>query len=282
MSLLDRISEANRLDPTGLVPFEVADRRVGLTNGVFAERLSAWREVFTCDDGVLRLSPDLSTMEDRSRAVAPILAVLRNAGHVPGWRGELYPVFVAPDAPPLLLVERATAPLFGICTRAVNLNGYVEHPDGSLSVWLQRRSMNRPTSPGKLDVIVSGGQPFSIDPLANLVKECGEEAGIPEDWARNAVPAGAIRFRARRPDGIHHGHYLVYDLALPPDFRPDNRDGEVQAFHCWSAEKVIKALDDSEDIAFDSTLILIDFLIRHGVIGPDYPGYGELVNGVRP
>ncbi|MEQ8667039.1 MAG: DUF4743 domain-containing protein [Rhodospirillales bacterium] len=280
MALADRIREANRLDPEGLVPFIVADAEVGLADAAFADRLAGFPDVFALDGGNLRLADTLATPEARSAAVAAILGELRTEGLVPGWRDELYPVFTEPDAAPLLLVERASATLFGIATVAVNLNGYVVGEDGDISIWLQRRSLTKPINPGRLDVLVSGGQPAGADPFENLVKECAEEASIPARIARRAAFAGTVGFRARRDDGVHHGHYLNYDLALPSGFRPDNRDGEVESFHLWTADKVIDVMSSSEDMAFDSALVVIDFLIRHGVIGEDHPEHAALVQGL--
>lgn len=276
MSLTDRIADANRLDAHGLLPFVVDGREVGLADAAFARRLADFADVFAIDGDRLRLAAHLATPDARSAAVAGVLAELRAEGRVPGWRDELYPVFTEPGGAPLLLVERASATLFGIATVAVNLNGYVEDADGGLSIWLQRRSESKPISPGKLDVLVSGGQPAGVDPFENLVKECDEEAGIAEDVARAARFAGTVDFRTRRDDGVHWGHYLNYDLALPSGFRPDNRDGEVQGFHLWPAGRVIDVLGNSDDMAFDSALVVIDFLIRRGAIGADHPEYAAL------
>lgn len=281
MPLIDRVRDAAHLDPDGLVPFVVAGNAVGLVHTDTAGRLAAWPEVFAVDDTALVLSPDLATAAQRSAAVATVLAALRDEGLMSGWRDELYPVFANPDDPPLLSIERAAAVLFGILTVAVNLNGYVEAAEGGLSLWLQRRSASKPISPGKLDVLVSGGLPVGADPFENLVKECAEEAGIEEALARRAQFVGTVGFRTRRPDGIHHGHYLNYDLALPPDFTPDNRDGEVEAFYLWPADRVIDVLSHSEDVAFDSALVIIDFLIRHGAIGRDDPDFDDLARGLR-
>jgi len=38
---------------------------------------------------------------------------------------------------------------------------------------------------------ISGG----LGPTATMVKECGEEAGIPEILAESATPAGAVSYR---------------------------------------------------------------------------------------
>jgi len=281
MSVLDRIEEANRLDTGGLVPFSVEGRDAGLADASFAERLCDWPDVFTMDAGHLTLAPGLADAAERSAAVAPVLAALREQGVIAGWRDELYPVVDAFGDAPLLEIERAAATLFGIKTFAVNLNGFVKTGDG-VAIWLQHRAKSKPISPDKLDVLVSGGQPTGISPFDNLVKECHEEAGIPAGLARSATDAGWISFRARRPDGVHHGHYFNYDLELPADFEPVNRDEEVEAFYLWPVKKVMEVVAESTLLAFDSAVVVIDFLIRHGYIGADHPDFDDIRSGLRP
>lgn len=281
MSLIERIREANDIDETGLLPFVADGRTVGLALADFAQNLAEWPDVFRIDGGVLALEAGLRSPAERTAAVARPLAALRDAGVVTGWRNELYPVVDMFGDEPVLEVERAAATLLGIKTFAVNLNGYVENGDEA-ALWLQHRAKTKPTSPDKLDVLVSGGQPTNISPFDNLIKECGEEAGIPESVARQAQDAGWIGFRARRPDGVNHGHYFNYDLALPDDFEPINTDGEVQAFYRWPIGKVIDILSNTQDIAFDSAVVIIDFLIRHGHIAPDTPDYATIRESLQP
>lgn len=61
-------------------------------------------------------------------------------------------------SPPLLLIERASAVYFGIRAYGVHVNGYVEQADGSILLWVGRRSASKSTWPSKLDHIVAGGQ----------------------------------------------------------------------------------------------------------------------------
>lgn len=274
MSLLDRLAEANRFDPAGLVPFVIDGSVVGHADPAFADALSGCPDVFAISDAELTLTIDVSNRDEASRRVADVLGNLHQQGKVPGWRNELYPVFVEPGED-LLYVERATATLLGIRTIAVNLNGFTEE-QGQLSIWLQRRSKTKPISPGKLDVTVSGGLPANGDPFEDLVRECDEEAAIPAPLARRATYESTIDFKARREDGVHHGHYLNYDLELPTDFAPANHDGEVDEFLKLTDEDVLSILTTSTEIAFDSALVLIDFMIRRGVIDEAHPEFEDL------
>lgn len=281
MALIDRIHEANRFDPAGLVPFVIGDHQVGHADPDFAQALGERSKAFEITDGRLYLAPNLGPEADASRTVAPVLVDLRDDGLITGWRNELYPVFTEPFSPPLLLIERAAATLFGIQTICVNLNGYVEE-GGQLSIWVQRRAMTKPISPGKLDVFVSGGLPAGGDPYEDLVRECAEEAGISEDLARQSTYASTIEYRARRDDGVHHGHYLNYDLRVPATFNPDNQDGEVAGFDLIDAEALLDILTTTDEVAFDSALVMIDFLIRRGVLSDRHPEYAAVCKALYP
>ena len=52
-------------------------------------------------------------------------------------------------------MERSATCLFGLRQYGVDINGYVVDENGDISVWMQRRSINKPTWPGKLDNFVS-------------------------------------------------------------------------------------------------------------------------------
>ena len=52
-------------------------------------------------------------------------------------------------------MERSATCLFGLRQYGVDINGYVVDENGDISVWMQKRSINKPTWPGKLDNFVS-------------------------------------------------------------------------------------------------------------------------------
>ena len=69
-----------------------------------------------------------------------------------------------------------------------------------------------------------------MTPFDNIIKECDEEAGIPESLARNATAAGAVTFFLDSDRGWLPDLEYVYDLELPKDFVPRPTDGEVHDF----------------------------------------------------
>lgn len=281
---MDRIRAANRHSLDGLLRFRVANEAVGWVRPDFAGLLADWPEVFAVADHELRLAPALDAAgtpaEARSVAVAEVLAALRDRGVITGWRDELYPVASNLFAPPLLLLERAAVPRFGITAYGVHVNGVARDGDG-LRMWVARRSRGKPTFPGELDQMVAGGQPAGLGLLENVIKECQEEAGIPAALARRARPVGAIRYCCDTREGLRPDVIYNYDLELPGDFEPVNTDGEVESFHLWQVPRLMETVRDSDEFKFNCALVAIDWLIRNGFIGPEDPQYLALLRGLQ-
>ena len=59
-------------------------------------------------------------------------------------------------------MERSATCLFGLRQYGVDINGYVVDENGDISVWMQRRSISKPTWPGKLDNFVSNMDIFCL------------------------------------------------------------------------------------------------------------------------
>jgi len=280
MSFLDRIATVRRWDPDAYRPFMVEDTTLGRVSHDFATRLRDFPDAFVVSDRAVTLVPELADFEARSAAVHEAMLALRDAGELPRWRDEFYPVVVRWGDEPWLKLERAAVPLFGVRGFGVHLNGIVRAPDG-LKMWVGKRARNKATAPGKLDHLVGGGQPYGLGVRDNLIKECGEEAAIPPELAGRALAVGAVSYRCERDEGLRDDVLFVYDLALPADFRPVNTDGEIEWFELWSFADVLARVRDSEDFKFNVALVIIDFAVRHGMLTPDDPDYQEIVEGLR-
>ena len=70
-------------------------------------------------------------------------------------------------------------------------------------------------------------QPSDITCAANVVKECGEEAGIPPELAARAIPVGYVSYVSLSGEGLKPDVLFCYDLQLPADFQPVPHDDEV-------------------------------------------------------
>lgn len=281
MAYLDHIRACNDFDPAGFRPFRAGADRIGYVRHALADELRRWPGVFRVEEGAVLLDPGLGDFEARSRAVDAPLRQLASEGLIESWRDEPYPVTPDWHKPPLMRIERAACPHFGIRAFGVHLNGFVRKPDG-VHMWIARRAYDKPTFPGMLDNMVAGGQPLGIGLMENVIKECGEEAGIPKEIARKAVPVGMISYTHQPPEGCKPDQMFCFDLELPEEFMPHAADGEVAEFYLWPIGKVADIVRETFEFKFNCNLAIIDFLIRHGVIAPDTePDYAALVHGLR-
>jgi len=280
MSLLDRIRTCQIWDRARYRPFRIVGQDVGWVTGEFAERLREFPKLFRISEAAVDLDPGLAGFEERSKAVADALLALKAEGLVPGWRNEPYPVGTDFYAPPLMQMERAAVPLFGMRAYGVHVNGFVGSGEG-LQLWVGKRAANKQTAPGKLDHLVAGGQPMGLSLMENVIKESAEEAGMEAGLARRARPVGFVSYITERSEGLRNDICFAYDIALPDSFVPHNTDGEIESFSLWPIAEVRKRMAETEDFKFNVALVNIDFLIRHGHLSPDEPGYVDLVEGLR-
>lgn len=280
MSLRDRIETCRRWTPEDYLPFLVEGRRVGRIRKDFAPQLRRFEEVFDLGAASVALKARYADFESRSAALREVVLSLDAAGAIRRLRNEDYAVHADWSEPPLLRLERGAVPLFGTGGQGIHVNGFVREDDG-LHLWVGRRAKDKATAPGKLDQIVAGGQPYGLSLQENLIKESAEEASIPAALAARAKPVGAVSYITGLAEGLRHDLLYCYDLELPPDFEPVCSDGEVEEFFLWPLARVLEVLEAGDDFKFNVALVNIDFLIRHGVIGPERPDYPALVHGLR-
>lgn len=218
-----------------------------------------------------------TTFDQRTQSVSSVMTNLHKMGYISGWRNELYPVSDTFDdsKQPMFLIERAAAPILGLLEYGVHINGFVTnnnnnhqhnnnlHTNEDIQMWMARRSKTKSKYPGYVDHIVAGGQPYGLSLMENVIKECMEEAGIPEDIARRGIQsAGAIGYETYSPIAaagdsgdqerrgwgvIHRVVLFCFDLYLPQDFVPQAVDGEVDSFFVWGMDDIVKSMDPACD-----------------------------------
>ncbi len=281
MGYLDRIAECNRHDLAGFLPFEVDNRRIGWVRRALADRLARHSRVFAVGTESVGFAPGLDSPERRSRALADVAADWRRRGFLPRLSGELFAVGAGPGEAPLFLLDRSALQAFGFAAVGVHLNGYVRRADG-LHVWVAERAADRHSYPGRLDNMVAGGQPAGLSLRENLVKEAGEEAGIPRALAEQARPAGFVTYCLETEAGLRPDILYVWDLELPAGFQPRNSDGEVARFALWPVERLAETVCETTRFKFNCNLVIADFLIRRGVLQPEEPDYAAILSGLRP
>ncbi|KAH9479438.1 hypothetical protein JR316_0008032 [Psilocybe cubensis] len=199
-----------------------------------------------------------------------------------GWSDEAYPVYThAPQQistnhdPIAFAIERAALPLFGLVNFGVLLTAYVRDPStGRIQVFIPRRSLNKRTWPGKLDVTVVGGMGLGESAMDTILHESVEEALLDHDYVKEHIQSvGGLPFPNRSPKGwIIPGMYYLYDLELPPDGsltpRINALDGEVEAFELLDVQNVLQNLVEGR-FKPSSAMAIVDFLIRHGYLTED-------------
>jgi 8-oxo-dGTP pyrophosphatase MutT (NUDIX family) len=235
------------------------DRDVaGWLGGPIASALAAMPGIVVGTDGVWLADP--AALEGIVRALA---------GHgMLRLRGEQFDVRAAPDGLALGRIDRGALPQFGIAAVGVHVNGLVRAPDG-VRLWVAHRARDKHLDPGKLDHIVAGGVAAGMTPGQTLVKEAGEEAGIPPSLAARAVPVASIGYAMEREEGLRRDLLHCYDLDLAADFVPHPADGEVERFELWPVARALAEVRAGDAFKFNVNLVLIDLFLRLGMLPGD-------------
>jgi 8-oxo-dGTP pyrophosphatase MutT (NUDIX family) len=280
MSFVDHIALCNTHDLSNYVSLVVDGDAVGHIRKDNLAHLDRFPDVFVRSGQSVSLAPNIESYEDRTAAVDMVVRALFEDGVLTGWRGEPYPVGGQWGGPHAFEVERAAAPFFGARAYGVHINGYVRKENG-LHMWIARRADDRPVCPGQFDNMIAGGQPVTLSLKENVIKEAGEEAGVPPDLAATALPTGAITYCAESDIGLKPDIMFCWDLELPADFMPLNADGEIAEFRLLPAAEVMEIVDTTFDFKFNCNLVIVDFCIRHGILPPEHPDYETILKGLR-
>ncbi|OSQ40856.1 NUDIX hydrolase [Thalassospira mesophila] len=284
MAYIDHIHACNSAKPEQYVPFCMDGRVIGATRPAFATALLAHPSghVLRNDtDGSLHLAPEIASRDARSHAFAALIADLHRDGIIKSLHGEKFDVRPTLNDAPLCVMDRSAMSYFGFRSWGVHLNGYVRKADG-IYMWVAHRAKTKPTYPGQLDNMVAGGQPTGYSFRQNMIKECAEEANIPEILTKSMLAVGTVSYVHETEKGIKPDVMVNFDLELPADFTPRPVDGEVSHFELRPLADVAEMVRTGFDFKFNCALVIIDFLVRHGVITPDTePDYAELTIGLH-
>jgi 8-oxo-dGTP pyrophosphatase MutT (NUDIX family) len=268
MAFRDRLMQLNNADLSRYRPFHAFGRRIGWVREDRIRLLEAYPDVFVVGGGAVELHAALDTAESVEAGLDHAMGALLRAGHLPRLRGERYKVAERFGDPALFTIDRDACPFLGLRSWGFHLNGFVRRANG-LHLWIAERARDKATYPGMLDNTVAGGQPADLSLAENVVKECAEEAGIPEELARQAKPVGAISYTHELDAGLKPDQMFCYDLELSADFTPEPVDGEVGQFHLLPVREVMGLVRDTERFKFNCGPVLIHFFLRHGLLDPD-------------
>ena len=252
MELIRHIHACNNATlPGGRWRVWVSGQHVGWVLPAHAEAAASHGALL--NEAGLAFSPD---------QIDPVMRALAASGLF-RWRSEAFDIRADADGPSLARIDRGALPKFGIGAVGIHLNGLVGD-----QLWVARRSRDKPLDPGKLDHLVAGGVAAGDTVTATVVKEAGEEAGLPPALAATARQVGRVQYATERDEGLRRDTLYCYDLELPASFEPSPSDGEVEAFELWPLRRVLERVRDTDDFKFNVNLVLIDLFIRRNLL-PD-------------
>jgi len=250
--------------PDGMVPLRVGDATVGWLWDAWRERLLEPPTPFAAGgDGVVLAGP-AQDFDARTETLARWADALRHRVPLPGWRDERCVVF--DGSRPLFAIERALLRPLGLRLRSALACAWSAGEHGP-AIWVARRADTKPVDPGRLDVLVGGGIAGFDDAWSTLLRECAEEAGLPEAIARTARPAGVLELCHPALDAglpvLHREHVTLYELRLPPGVVPRCADGEHQSIAAMSPAEAIASIGQG-DWTRDGAQATLDLIARQG------------------
>jgi hypothetical protein len=280
MTYLSQIQRCNRRDVRRYVPFVAGSTQVGWLTPERAAALKKLRGVFVSEGKGVAFKPSLKTATQRSRAIEDVLLDLTTTGLFSRLRGEIYAVKNVWSDKPFFNIDRGLMANFGLRAYGVHMNGIVRKPSG-LHLWIGTRSKDMRVAPGKLDNIVAGGQPAGLSLMANLVKECGEEAHMPPKLARTAKCVSSLSYAFDVREGLRADTLFCYDLILPAGFKPKVSE-EITRYQLMPIQEALRLARTTQSFKFNVSLVIIDCAIRHGLIAPDTtPDFDAIVSGLH-
>ena len=281
MGFLYHVEKCNKYDLSQFLPWTVDNKKVGYIHKDNAKYLLAFPKIFDPKPDHFSLSDNLTNPQDRSLATERMLERLRLANPTIPKLNEPYAVKENTHTPKLMEIDRGAADFFGILNTGVHLNGITDD-NRNIKMWIATRSNARQTFPGKLDNMVAGGQPSDITQQENLIKECREEASIPKKIAEASKLRGFVSYTMQSGLILRRHVMFIYDLQLAPSFIPQPNDGEVEKFELLPVNEVMETVKNFPSaFKYNCNLVVIDFLIRKGLIDQNYKHYQKLVKGLH-
>ena len=268
--------------PATICHLVIDNRQMGWIKPGFAELLASWSSIFDLEnDSIGAVNDNIQGFRtQRSQAVDEVIHALVQKQLIKAYLDEPYPVTAGDRSAAVMTVDRSAGAHLGIRCFGQHLNGYVRKNDG-IHLWIAHRARDRHIEPGKLDNMVAGGLPWHTSLEENLIKECAEEAGMSASLASHARAVGTVSYLAESVNGIKPDTLYCYDIELPEDFTPVCTDGEVESFMLMPVIEVMEIIRDSEAFKPNCNLVILDFVIRHGLLDPEEKGYTGLVSSLH-
>jgi len=242
--------------PCGARPLIVAAKTAGWITAQAVDSIRHLSCVRVAREAVIIGQADTPTPQ-LDHELARIAQTLRDAGCLPGWRGELLDVIA--EGRVLAVLERSAMRPLGLLTRAVHLNAWT--PDGA--VWAAQRARSKSTDPGLWDTLVGGLCSAGESLHDTLLRESDEEAGLDaEDLAACTPLQTILRMHRRLPEGMQIEDVVVSQCVLPSSVTPANRDGEVSAICAFAPEELWNMIHN-DAFTIEAELVILHCLLGH-------------------
>ncbi len=279
-ALMRHVAACNQFDPAQFFPLILDGRRIGFIHRDHRPILKDHPALFSVTDRAVRFAETLKDAASRTEALDAFTETLIARGVLHHRRNEPFGITDGWGGPLLFELDRGAVPFFGTRSYGVHLNGLARDGEGQACLWIGTRAQDKKIAPGKLDNIVAGGIGSGYGAFETLVKEADEEAAMPESLTRTARAAGAVFYRMALAEGVRDDVLFVYDIHLPDDFVPHNRDGEMARFDRLTVPDVLNRVRTGDEFKFNVALVVIDFALRHGYITPEDPEFVALASGL--
>ena len=258
-------------DLKAFMPFRINGVYLGLLNQTFANRIGQDIDTVVADEECFIL--DNMSWQEVADTLQNTARQWHDNGLYNGWRDEKYSVCDLSGSPLFALERSAFRPL-GFLSHAIHLNAWVERR-GERYYWIGKRSSTKAVAPNKLDTTAGGGIAAGETPHTAMVRESFEEAGVPSSFTQNLTENGKVFSLRPVHRGLHREILYLYDLRLPENFTPQNKDGEVAEFILMNDNEIAQAVID-EQFMEDSALTLLISIQNRQKIPPNHPLNGLL------
>ena len=253
------------------MPFRINNIYLGFLNQTFANRIGQEIDTIVTDETCCIL--DNMAWQEVADILQETARKWHNDGLYSGWRDEKYSVCNLSGSPLFALERSAFRPL-GFLSQAIHLNAWVEKGQERY-YWIGKRSSTKAVAPNKLDTTAGGGIAAGETPHTAMVRESFEEAGIPATLTQNISQNGQVFSLRPVHRGLHREILHLFDLRLPENFTPQNKDGEVAEFILMNDNEIAQAVIN-EQFMEDSALTLLISMQNRQKLPPNHPLDGLL------